>query len=94
MYAFLCLPNCIAYWYAMPYLSHAKYRYMLFLDFLISFIDSQSTSIQYYNKMNVALQNVFIFGQENIYQNNYWLSKFHQTSHFIQSDTTFVLKSI
>lgn len=78
----------------MPYLSHAKYRYMLFLDFLISSIDSQSISVQYYNKMNVALQNVLIFGQANIYQNIYQLSKFHQTSHFIQIDTTFILKSI
>ena len=41
---------------------------LLFLDFLISPIDSQLISIQYYNKINVALQNVLIFGQENIYQ--------------------------
>ena len=67
---------------------------LLFLDFLTSSIDSQLISIQYYNKINVALQNVLIFGQENIYQNIHWLSKFHQTSHFIQIDTTFILKSI
>ena len=67
---------------------------LLFLDFLISSIDSQLISIQYYNKINVALQNVLIFGQENIYQNIHWLSKFHQISHFIQTDTTFILKSI
>lgn len=67
---------------------------LLFLDFLISSIDSQLISVQYYNKINVALQNVLIFGQENIYQNIHWLSKFHQISHFIQIDTTFILKSI
>ena len=39
---------------------------LLFLDFLISSIDSQLISIQYYNKINVALQNVLIFGQENM----------------------------
>ena len=45
----------------MPYLSHAKYACMLFLDFLISSIDSQSIPVKYYNKMNLALQNVLIF---------------------------------
>ena len=74
--------------------SSAYLLVLLFLDFLISSIDSQLISIQYYNKINVALQNVLIFGQENIYQNIHWLSKFHQTSHFIQIDTTFILKSI
>lgn len=76
MYAFLCLLNCITYWYAMPYLSHAKYTYMLFLDFLISSIDSQSIPVKYYNKMNLALQNVLIFSQENIYQRIYLFFKF------------------
>lgn len=52
----------------MPYLSCAKYLCTLFLDFLTPSIDSQSIPIIYYDKINVALQNVLLFSQENAYQ--------------------------
>lgn len=52
----------------MAYLSCAKYPYMLFLDFLTSSIDSPLIPVVYYNKINLVLQNVLLFSQENIYQ--------------------------